>query len=345
MRIGGDHVAGWINRRRRYWFAASAGCVTEKFRGKLVTVLRLIAAGAFLTASAGIAHATCSFTTIADPLDNGYTVAQGINDAGQIVGYYQDAGGAQHGFLLSGGSYSTLNVPGAASTQANGINNAGQISGYSATGGGATTGFVRSGGSYVAFTVPGGTATNGWGINNAGTLSGYFSDATGSHGFVGNSGSFTTLDDPMGLAGSTVVHGINSAGHVVGTYTDAGGVSHGFIWSSSGFVTLDDPVGTLGTTIYGINDVGQVVGSYLDASGSNAFVESAGSFVTLNDPQAFVGSAVAYGINDLGQIVGSYVDSTTGEIRGFEAVLPEPASLAVLGFALAGLAAARRRQA
>ena len=31
------------------------------------------------------------------------TVARGINDAGQIVGYYQNAAGS-HGFLYSGGT-------------------------------------------------------------------------------------------------------------------------------------------------------------------------------------------------------------------------------------------------
>jgi probable HAF family extracellular repeat protein len=56
----------------------------------------------------------------------------GINDAGQIVGYYfDDASGHQHGFLYSGGIYITLDDPSATNgTFAQGINNAGQIVGY-----------------------------------------------------------------------------------------------------------------------------------------------------------------------------------------------------------------------
>ena len=43
------------------------------------------------------------------------TFASGINNAGQVVGYYEDASGDidAHGFLESGGSFTTINVPGA----------------------------------------------------------------------------------------------------------------------------------------------------------------------------------------------------------------------------------------
>src|SRR5207244_6442987 len=58
------------------------------------------------------------------------TVASGINDSGQIVGYYEDAGGTWHGFLLDQGSYTTLDVPGSERTYATGINASGQIVGW-----------------------------------------------------------------------------------------------------------------------------------------------------------------------------------------------------------------------
>src|SRR5436853_565292 len=50
----------------------------------------------------------------------------GINDSGQIVGV-----GNRGGFLYTGGSFSTIDVPfaGVSSTQAFGINNSGQIVG------------------------------------------------------------------------------------------------------------------------------------------------------------------------------------------------------------------------
>jgi probable HAF family extracellular repeat protein len=58
------------------------------------------------------------------------TVATGINNAGQIVGYYVDDARDIHGFLYSGGDYLTLDVPGTAGGLAYGINDLGQIVGY-----------------------------------------------------------------------------------------------------------------------------------------------------------------------------------------------------------------------
>jgi uncharacterized membrane protein len=46
------------------------------------------------------------------------------------VGWYSDAGGKGHGFLLDQGNYTTLDVPGATDTHANGINASGQIVGW-----------------------------------------------------------------------------------------------------------------------------------------------------------------------------------------------------------------------
>src|SRR5260370_410350 len=72
-----------------------------------------------------------TYATFDDPLNTSGdgTLASGINDTGQIVGTYADASGV-HGFLLSGGSYTTLHAPFAPQyTIAQGINGAGQIVG------------------------------------------------------------------------------------------------------------------------------------------------------------------------------------------------------------------------
>src|SRR5579864_8315012 len=57
------------------------------------------------------------------------TAISGINPAGEMVGTYADALGMQHGFLLSRGQFTTLDVPGAVSTTAKGINPRGDIVG------------------------------------------------------------------------------------------------------------------------------------------------------------------------------------------------------------------------
>jgi len=61
------------------------------------------------------------------------TSLRGINALGDVVGFYVDTAGRQHGFLLSGGRYTTIDVslPGAVvrATVANGINSQGEIVG------------------------------------------------------------------------------------------------------------------------------------------------------------------------------------------------------------------------
>jgi probable HAF family extracellular repeat protein len=58
------------------------------------------------------------------------TQAFGINNKGQIVGYYYDSKGITHGFLYDGGVYTTLNDQlGVDGTDAFGINDKGQIVG------------------------------------------------------------------------------------------------------------------------------------------------------------------------------------------------------------------------
>jgi probable HAF family extracellular repeat protein len=44
------------------------------------------------------------------------TQAFGINELGQIVGRFRDAGGASHGFLLDGGNFTAIDIPGATHT-------------------------------------------------------------------------------------------------------------------------------------------------------------------------------------------------------------------------------------
>ena len=55
------------------------------------------------------------------------TNAQGINAGGEIVGGYTDTAGRQHGFVLSGGQFQSIDVPNSRSTFARGIGPDGEI--------------------------------------------------------------------------------------------------------------------------------------------------------------------------------------------------------------------------
>src|SRR5205814_6360853 len=95
----------------------------------------------------------------------------GINNAGQVVGWYKDASLRYHGFLYRGGTYTTLDDPlaGANGTVLAGINNAGQMVGWYWDASVKIHGFLYSGGTYTTLDDPSATGdTLALGINAAG---------------------------------------------------------------------------------------------------------------------------------------------------------------------------------
>jgi hypothetical protein len=109
-----------------------------------------------------------------------------INDKGEIVGTYYDGSGIAHGYLLSNGIASTIDFPGALSTEAFGINFEGDVVGF--------------------YSVP---STNPY-------------SSTATYGFLLKRGKFITVNPPKGSSASdgplTQAFGINDLGVIVGTY-------------------------------------------------------------------------------------------------------------------------------
>ena len=56
----------------------------------------------------------------------------------------------------------------------------------------------------------------------------FFTNLTDSHGFVDTMGTFITIDVPGADPGRTTASGINNAGQIVGSFTNATG-THGFL--------------------------------------------------------------------------------------------------------------------
>jgi probable HAF family extracellular repeat protein len=275
--------------------------------------------------------------------------ATGINDLGQIVGYY---GGI--GFLYSAGAYTAVSYPETYSqvnpdrtvtlvsdqiniTQPTAINASGQIVGLIATGHAFIGPFLYSGGTYTALHEFG-IDSFPVGINNAGQIVGSFFDFASSSqaGFLFSGGAYTTLQDPLaavattpinvGLKG-TVATDINNVGQIVGYYFDSSSDAHGFVLNNGTYTTVDDPLGT-DTFITGENDNGQIVGYYDNVSANvsgneHGFIYSGGTFTTIDNPSGMqatlsgaTGGTELNGINNAGDIVGTYFDSA-GLPHGF----------------------------
>ena len=130
--------------------------------------------------------------------------------------------------------FTTIDVPGASSTQALGINPKGHIVGSYLDAAG-LHGFLLSKGAFTTIDVPGASSTQALGINPKGNVVGAYGNATGTHGFLlrrregdddRDNDAFTTIDVPG--ASFTGAFGINPKGNVVGVYSSATG-THGFL--------------------------------------------------------------------------------------------------------------------
>jgi hypothetical protein len=174
-----------------------------------------------------------AFTTIDVPFSGAeWTVPFGINNAGDIVGYWLDSS-TSHGFLLSGGTYTSFDYPGATFTTANGINNHGEIVGFYGDTGGVYHGFSLLGGIYTSIDAPDTTGTEAYGVNDAGDIVGTncltvkcADNFVDFQGFLLSGGVFTTITIPG--AESSAPTGIDDSGLMVGVFYDSVG-RHSFL--------------------------------------------------------------------------------------------------------------------
>ena len=268
-----------------------------------------VLAGALLVPARLCAQAgSYTFVNIDYP-DAYLTIPEAVNDHGAVVGYYLDTQyGSYHGFLYSGGTYTTIDDP-AGTTYPEGINNAGVITGVYEEGQTESHGFTYANGVFTSFDYPGAEGlTAGEGINNSNVIVGGYDDT---NGFLDNNGSFTSFSYP-GSEIETFPHAINDSGQVAGFYTNST-VPFGFVYNGSTYTSIDYTSG-YATFAYGINNSGVVVG-YSSLNGypiyEVGFLWQAGQF-TIIISDAF---PQPYGINNKGQIVGNYYPS--GEFHGF----------------------------
>ena len=276
-----------------------------------------------------------TFTALNDPLaiDGAFagTLAYGINASGQVVGSYNDnIGGGTHGFLYSGGTYTTLDVPDAGAngtTVAQSINGLGQIAGYYNNGAGIAFGFIQLGSNHYRPIFPPNLndVEKAHAVNSLGEVVGEYTENGITHGFIYLTGLLLLF--PLDFTAGNILYGINEAGTiVVGENTNG----TGFLDTASGLYPIQDPLGTNGTVVQGVNNAGQVVGYYFDASNrAHGFLYTGGpangTYTTID-----VGAHGTFvtGINDKGEMVGYFLD-LFNHYHGFVASFqPNPAPAA-----------------
>jgi hypothetical protein len=248
------------------------------------------------------------------------TRPQKINSAGDLVGFFVDAGGISHGFTrLANGTFSApINDPNSPTpfTEGRGINNSRLVCGDYTDSAGAFEGFFLSGSTFTNYD-PEPTFTIVLGVNNAGDFSGsVIPSSTGiQSAFVSIGGVMTDFVIPRATA--TLAYQINTANTSCGYYIDTAGLTHGFYRDSDGTLHAGiDPAGSTGTIVFGNNDGNFIVGRYSDAGGVThgfLFIPPR-RFVVYDFPGATFTSL--NGINKSNEIVGRYTDPSTGIDHG-----------------------------
>jgi probable HAF family extracellular repeat protein len=254
--------------------------------------------------------------------------AQGINEAGQVVGYNFSSNGTSTAFgwspstgmrLLSGLSVSE--------GQGDAVNDTQQVVGSALTSSGLLHGFLwsRKDGVLDLGDLGGGNSS-ATAINNSGQVVGYSETSAGlDHAFIWTPGG--GMQDLMTLAGKSCptcqssAYGINGTGVIVGQMGANGlGYQWAMVYKDGNIRNLGDLGGSgksRGSLGYGINKAGQVVGGAYAATGFfHAFLWTASG--GMQDLGTLPGSyeTVAYGINDSGQVVGDALMSN-GNTRAF----------------------------
>jgi probable HAF family extracellular repeat protein len=244
-------------------------------------------------------------------IPNVSTFLTGINNNGDLIGYYHTQNDSYHAFLYSSGTLTSLDFPGAKDNFVSDINNSGQVLGSYSIDGITVKQYIYDSGHFTILDAqfPGAESTGFAGLNDNGDLVGSYS-----------------------LANS-----------------DSSYNSHGFIYSNGDFIPVDHPGDPNFTSLSDINNQGQALGMYMAGGipeGTFGFLYKEGEFFSLpwlSDDQSFVG------INNNGQIAGSYLGMFEGaDNYGFlltpkkAVATPEPSSMFLVGAALAGIFVARR---
>jgi probable HAF family extracellular repeat protein len=242
-------------------------------------------------------------------LGGGFSIANGINDKGEVVGSssIDSSNAVSHAFLYKDGQMKDL---GAATSVANAINSSEQITGIGTQGS-----FLYQDGKLVTIGTPEYAARD---INDSGAIVGTISsDSMGCFGcaFLFTNGSISNLGDFNPTAPHFArAEGINNTGQIL--------VTRGlklFIRSAVYFNGVLTDIGELtpgglspgGTVAHDINNNGQIVGR----SGASAFLYSNGVMANIDNINTRAGTIEPYGINDLGRIVGNL--QTTEGVSAF----------------------------
>jgi probable HAF family extracellular repeat protein len=257
------------------------------------------------------------------PAGTSQSRAYGINDKGQIVGYYVKSGNATKGFMIDNGVFFDMGtLPGGNWSEAYDVNDDGVAVGWW---GNNVVGPSPMAMSWQASVMTSLTPMLGqpmsiaYDINGAGAVTGYLSPKNylyDGRAFILDGKQLTVLPPAPGAHTSTGA-AINSHGDVAGwgvADCDPPGefciISKAFLWNGTDMISLGALPGFPSIAPSDLNDDQMIVGTMAGQSGvTHAFLWDNGELHKLNDlvigfDEFTIGTGFVFAINNTGQIAG-----------------------------------------
>lgn len=253
------------------------------------------------------------------------TSAGGINNLGMSVGLYTDSAGVQHGYILKGTKYTTLDDPhamagttGASNIQYNGT----AVVGSYLNSAGVGVGFVYKKGIYGDILGPkGNKGTSANAINDKLDIVGNYTDSAGAvHGFLLVNGKYKTLDVPKALA--TYATGINNKGTIVLYYiVNSNGTAGAVFTTNNGktYTKINVPgAGPGGSAALDVNNETDVCFQWFDKAGVfHGALLHGGKYYKFDFPKAY--ETYGGGLNDRSTVAGGYIPTKGANFQAYNA--------------------------
>jgi len=256
-------------------------------------------------------HAGLQYTIVnLGSLGANSSYAYGINDSGQVVGYFSTGTRQKRAFLYSDRTMIDLGTLGGSEALARDVNNSGQMVGEARNADGHWRAFLwDSVNGMQDLGTLGGATSAAYAVNESGQVVGHSRVGSAYHAFIYKDGAMTdlgTLDYWQSGA-----YDINDHGQVVGTLLDYGSSdTTAFVYDNGTLVDLGSPL-LGGSQAWLINNSGLVVGHSWGSGEHRSFLYAGGTVIDLGTLDGFP-KTYAYGLGDAGQVVGKVtsVDGT-----------------------------------
>jgi probable HAF family extracellular repeat protein len=211
------------------------------------------------------------------------SVAMGVNDLSQVVGWSLDAAGRTQAFVWAGGTLTGLGfLPGGTSSVATAINNSGDVTGYAYYSDTNYHAFLYASNVLQDLGTFGGPLSSGTALNDVGEITGWsytapeeFTNGLWLATFWWRTNTLLKIPPFRGFKRSCEGYGINDSGTICGTtfLYSPNGHNWAYVWRDTNSNSVADegemtPLGSLGvyasngdySEAKGINNHGQIVG-------------------------------------------------------------------------------------